>query len=101
MAFVKITKSGKRPLRIPSSSLPKYEACGWTVSGKKQKPQPEKQEVEKDEWEEADDELDEKSIDEMSMEELQGKAKELGVSTKGLGTVGALKKAIKRAMSNE
>ena len=103
MAFVKITKSGKRPMRIPTSSLPKYEACGWIASGlKKQKEQPVDAVEEKDEWEEADEELDnEKSVDEMSMEELQDKAKELGINTKNLNTVGALKKAIKRALTNE
>lgn len=103
MAFVKITKSGKRPMRIPTSSLPKYESCGWVASGvKKQKEQPIESVEEKDEWEEADEELDnEKSVDEMSMEELQDKAKELDINTKNLNTVGALKKAIKRALANE
>lgn len=102
MAFIKITKSGKRPMHIPASSLPKYEACGWIAPNmKKQKERPANIE-ERDEWEEVDEELDnEKSIDEMSIEELQNKAKELGVNTKNLNTVGALKKAIKRALANE
>lgn len=101
MAFVKIVKDGCRPMKVPEKSIPKYEACGWKVSGKKSKPAVE----EEAESEEVEDEVEEteshKSIDDMTMEELQDKAKELGVNTKNLTTVGALKKAVKRAMAND
>lgn len=114
MAFIKIVKEGNRPMKIPESSLPKYEACGWKQAGKKVK-QVVKQDIEEDSDENESDESEEnnsdedeseenvsnKSVDEMSMEELQNKAKELEVNTKNLTTIGALRKAVKRAMANE
>ena len=101
MAFVKIVKDGCRPMKVPEKSIPKYEACGWKVSGKKSKPAV-KEEIESEEVEEEVEETEShKSVDDMSMEELQDKAKELGVNTKNLTTVGALKKAVKRAMAND
>lgn len=107
MAFVKIVKDGCRPMKVPAKSIPKYEACGWKVSGKKSKPVVEEEvetETETEAEIEEDDEVENephKSVDDMSMEELQDKAKELGVNTKNLTTVGALKKAVKRAMAND
>lgn len=101
MAFVKIVKDGCRPMKVPEKSIPKYEACGWKVSGKKSKPAVE-DEVKSEEVEEEVEETEShKSVDDMTMEELQDKAKELGVNTKNLTTVGALKKAVKRAMAND
>ena len=97
MAFVKIVKDGCRPMKVPAKSIPKYEACGWKMSGKKSKPV-----VEEDaESEEVEETESHKSVDDMTMEELQDKAKELGVNTKNLTTIGALKKAVKRAMAND
>lgn len=107
MAFVKIVKDGCRPMKVPEKSIPKYEACGWKVSGKKSKPAVEEEvkSEEENESEEVEDEAEEikshKSVDDMTMEELQDKAKELGVNTKNLATIGALKKAVKRAMAND
>ena len=104
MAFVKIVKDGCRPMKVPEKSIPKYEACGWKVSGKKSKPAVKDDETERETETEEEDEVEtesHKSVDDMSMEELQDKAKELGVNTKNLTTVGALKKAVKRAMAND
>lgn len=101
MAFVKIVKDGCRPMKVPEKSIPKYEACGWKVSGKKSK-QAVEEEVKSEEVEEEVEETEShKSVDDMTMEELQDKAKELGVNTKNLTTVGALKKAVKRAIAND
>ena len=108
MAFVKIVKDGCRPMKVPAKSIPKYESCGWKVSGKKSKlvVVEEVEEIEEEnESEEVEEEVEEtkshKSVDDMTMEELQDKAKELGVNTKNLTTIGALKKAVKRAMAND
>ena len=102
MAFVKIVKDGCRPMKVPAKSIQKYEACGWKVSGKKSKQAVEDDETERETEEENEVETEShKSVDDMSMEELQDKAKELGVNTKNLTTVGALKKAVKRAMAND
>lgn len=101
MAFVKIVKDGCRPMKVPEKSIPKYEACGWKVSGKKSKPAVEEEAESEEVEEEVKETESHKSVDDMSMEELQDKAKELGVNTKNLTTVGALKKAVKRAMAND
>jgi hypothetical protein len=121
MAFVKVKKAGKGILSIPSGSLDNYIRNGWkplegSTSDSKEKPMSSKaSEIKsqnepsgasedyskdaKDEWDEVEEEeTKEKSIDEMSVEELQTKAKDLGINTKNLNTVGALRKAIKRAV---
>ena len=70
MASVKIVKDGCRPMKVPAKSIPKYEACGWKVSGKKNKPVVE-EEVESEDVEEEDEETEShKSVDDMTMEEL-------------------------------
>jgi hypothetical protein len=122
MAFVKIKKAGKGILSIPSGSLENYLRNGWELSddsrndskeepintkageAKAQNEHPETSgddaDGSKDEWDEVEAEenaKDEKPIDEMSVEELQEKAKSLGINTKNFNTVGALRKAIKRA----
>ena len=101
MAFVKIVKDGCRPMKVPEKSIPKYEACGWKVSGKKSKQVVEEEAESEEVEEEAEETESHKSVDDMTMEELQDKAKELGVNTKNLTTVGALKKAVKRAIAND
>jgi hypothetical protein len=121
MAFIKIKKAGKGILSIPSGSLDNYIRSGWellegSTSDSDKKPINTKAETtkahieqsgasednsndQKDEWDEveAEEETEEKSIDEMNLQELQTKAKELGLNIKNLNTVGALRKAIKKA----
>jgi hypothetical protein len=122
MAFVKIKKAGKGILSIPSGSLESYLRSGWRLLNAQEddlvekptnnkasetKAQDERSAASEDsstsstgdEWDEveAEEQADEKSVDNMSLQELQKKAKELGINTKNLNTVGALRKAIKRA----
>jgi hypothetical protein len=121
MAFVKIKKAGKGILSVPSGSLDNYIRSGWELLEDSTNDSNEKAintkvkttEVQneqpgasgdhsgdsKDKWDEveAEEEAEEKSVDEMSLQELQAKAKELGINTKNLNTVGALRKAIKKA----
>jgi protein required for attachment to host cells len=121
MAFVKIKKAGKGILSVPSGSLDNYIRSGWKLlegstndsdeksintkaeTTEAQNEQPgasgDHSSDSKDEWDEveAEEESEERSVDEMSLQELQAKAKELGINTKNLNTVGALRKAIKKA----
>lgn len=97
--MIRIVKNGKYLEVSEAAFKNSFSRHGWEIADKKKKSKVEetKTETVKDEWDEVDNE--EKTIDDMTMEELQEKANELGINVDKLQTIGALKKAVKRALS--